>query len=85
VAFGCPGSVTVSPSLIPTSLLPRTCPLLSKKPLNIVRVDGKSLQKPLRSGFREKRKGCSGASNPLCFVFLKMVAGVRFELTTFGL
>jgi integrase len=39
-----------------------------KKPLNIVPVDGESLQKPLRSGFREKRKGCSGASNPLCFL-----------------
>jgi len=35
------------------------------------------------SKFPEKG-GCSGWGNPFCFVFLRMVAGVRFELTTFG-
>jgi hypothetical protein len=36
------------------------------------------------SSFAET-KGLLLVGNPLSFVFLRMVAGVRFELTTFGL
>ena len=36
------------------------------------------------SDFGEK-KGLLLVSNPLCLVFLRMVAGARFERATFGL
>jgi hypothetical protein len=36
------------------------------------------------SNFVEK-KGLLLVGNLFCFLFLRMVAGVRFELTTFGL
>ena len=36
------------------------------------------------SNFPQK-KGLLLVGNPFCFVFHRLVAGVRFELTTFGL
>ena len=36
-------------------------------------------------GILPEKKGLLLVSNPLCFVFLGMVAGARFERATFGL
>ena len=45
-------------------------------------VDDLRVVKPLQFS---RKKGLLLVSNPMCFVFLRMVAGVGFEPTTFGL